>query len=192
MIKYLYSAYVGGTSEQLRTAVPKNIAPEHMTRLDLPTGLERPKTPFHNQFYFDKNLASPALPTPLWYDAPSDAWKDYAGVSVQSSDCLISELSFKRLPNSLHDDYKANISGLNISVSVPFGTSVTALKAHVIASAKSVLTSNSAPFVSDVTALNFTAPKTILVTAEDGTHQTYTITVTVLPQVAPITYPWSH
>jgi hypothetical protein len=65
-----------------------------------------------------------------------------------------------------------------ISVTVPSGTTVTALVANFIHNGASIAISSTAQ-VSGVTANNFTSPVAYVVTAADGTTKTYTVTVTV-------------
>ena len=73
------------------------------------------------------------------------------------------------------------ISGTNISVTVPNGTNVTALVATFASSALSTVKVGGTAQVSGSTVNNFTSPVSYVVTAEDGTTQTYTVTVTVTP-----------
>ncbi|MDR2418435.1 MAG: leucine-rich repeat protein [Treponema sp.] len=68
------------------------------------------------------------------------------------------------------------ITGANISVTLPYGTAVTSLAPVIALSPKaSVIPASGA-------ARNFTGPLVYTVTAEDGTTQTYTVTVIVLPE----------
>lgn len=65
-----------------------------------------------------------------------------------------------------------------VSISVPSGTTVTALVANFIYSGSTIKVSTTAQ-VSGVTANDFTSPVEYVVTAADGTTKTYTVTVTV-------------
>jgi hypothetical protein len=77
------------------------------------------------------------------------------------------------------------ISGTNIAVSVPSGTSVTALVATFTITGASVKVGTTTQ-VSGTTANNFTSPVSYVVTSGDGsTTKTYTVTVTVLSGPAP-------
>jgi hypothetical protein len=76
------------------------------------------------------------------------------------------------------------ISGTNIAVTVPNGTNVTALVATFTSSALSSVKVGATAQVSGTTANNFTTPVSYVVTAEDGTTQTYTVTVTVTAPTA--------
>jgi hypothetical protein len=67
-----------------------------------------------------------------------------------------------------------------IALSVPYGTSLTALVATFTTTGASVAIAGT-PQVSGVTANNFTNPVTYTVTAADGTSQAYVVTVTVAP-----------
>jgi hypothetical protein len=62
------------------------------------------------------------------------------------------------------------IAGLNISITLPHGTVVTALTPEIDKNGK---------MITPTTAQDFTTPKTYTVTAQDLTSQTYTVTVTV-------------
>lgn len=81
--------------------------------------------------------------------------------------------------NALDPDVIGTISGTNISLTVPFGTDVTALVATFTASSYSVVTVGGAVQTSGTTANDFTAPKTYVVTSEAGVAQNYTVTVTI-------------
>ncbi len=71
-------------------------------------------------------------------------------------------------------------SGKTIAVAVPGLTNVTGLAAVFTSTGASVKVS-STPQVSGVTVNNFTLPVVYTVTAQDGTTQTYTVTVTQIP-----------
>ncbi len=72
------------------------------------------------------------------------------------------------------------IVGSNISVTLPFGTNLTALVATFISSGASVNVNGTTQF-STVTPNNFTTPVIYTVVAGNGTPATYTVTVTVVP-----------
>ena len=75
-----------------------------------------------------------------------------------------------------------------IALTVPNGTVVTALVATFTNSAASSVTVGGTAQISGTTANNFTSPVAYLVTAQDGTTATYTVTVTVVPShVATVT-----
>jgi hypothetical protein len=63
-----------------------------------------------------------------------------------------------------------------VAVTVPYGTSVTSMTTDITVSAKATVSPASG------TAWNFASPVTYTVTAEDGTQQAYTVTVTVQGQ----------
>ncbi|MBC7452039.1 MAG: T9SS type A sorting domain-containing protein, partial [Cytophagales bacterium] len=69
------------------------------------------------------------------------------------------------------------VSGNNISVIVPKGTSLTNLVATFTNSPSSTVKVGSVVQTSGVTANNFTTPVTYTITAQDGTTTTYTVTV---------------
>ena len=70
------------------------------------------------------------------------------------------------------------INSTNIDLTVPAGTTVTALKPTFTTTGASVSISG-APQTSGVTAQNYSSPVTYRVTAQDGSTQDYTVTVTV-------------
>ncbi len=70
------------------------------------------------------------------------------------------------------------ISGHDIGVTVPAGTSVASLAATFTTNASSV-TVGAVAQVSGTTRNDFSSPVSYVATAEDGTSQTYTVTVTV-------------
>lgn len=70
------------------------------------------------------------------------------------------------------------ISGINISLTVPYGTDVTALVAVFTTSGVSVKVGSTVQ-VSGTTANDFTSPVIYTVTAEDGSTKAYTVTVTL-------------
>jgi len=70
-----------------------------------------------------------------------------------------------------------------INITVPFGTSITALTASFSTSGNSVSVNNVIQ-VSNSTSNNFTAPLVYEVVAADGTTQSYAVTVTVAPDPA--------
>jgi hypothetical protein len=71
------------------------------------------------------------------------------------------------------------ITGTAISVTMPFGTNVTALVATFSSTGAGVPTIGGVNQVSATTPNNFTTSKAYLVTAADGTTATYTVTATV-------------
>ncbi len=75
------------------------------------------------------------------------------------------------------------ITGQNIAVVMPYGTSVSALIASFTTSGD-VVTVSGVSQVATVTANNFTGPVFYTVTAADGSTQSYTVTVTVAPNSA--------
>lgn len=67
-------------------------------------------------------------------------------------------------------------TGKTVGIEVPFGTDVTALVPTIEVSALATVSPASG------IAQNFTAPVSYTVTAEDGSSQSYTVTVTILPE----------
>ena len=72
-----------------------------------------------------------------------------------------------------------NETGKTIAVTMPYGTSVTALVATFTTTGASVKVGSTVQ-ISGTTANNFTSPVTYTVTAADATTQDYTVTVTVV------------
>jgi hypothetical protein len=69
------------------------------------------------------------------------------------------------------------IVGTNVAVAIPNGTGLTSLVASFVASPRAIVTVNAVPQMSGVTANDFTTPVAYVVTAEDGSASTYTVTV---------------
>lgn len=74
-----------------------------------------------------------------------------------------------------------------VAITVPYGTSVTALVATFTLSTNATATVQSTLQVSGTTANDFAAPVTYVVTAQDGTTQNWTVTVTIAPDVPVVT-----
>lgn len=77
-----------------------------------------------------------------------------------------------------------NEGAKTIAITMPFGTVVTNLVATFTTSAAANVKIGTTPQVSGTTANNFSSPKTYTVTAEDGSHVDYVVTVTVAPSNA--------
>lgn len=75
------------------------------------------------------------------------------------------------------------ISGQNITVTMPYGTDLTALVATYVTTGQSVKVANVTQ-VNGVTVNNFTNPVIYTVIASDGSSQNYTVTVNVAPSDA--------
>jgi hypothetical protein len=72
----------------------------------------------------------------------------------------------------------ATISGGNIAISVPYGTEVTALVPTFMSSG-ALVSVNGVEQVSGMSAVNFSSPVTYVVTASDGSTQTFTVYITI-------------
>ncbi len=83
----------------------------------------------------------------------------------------------------INNDIAGVISGNNISLTVPYGTVLTALKATFSITGVKVQV-GSAVQTSGVTANNFTSPVVYTVTASDGSTKNYTVTLTMSPITA--------
>jgi len=77
-----------------------------------------------------------------------------------------------------------NEGAKTIAVTLPFGSVVTNLVATFTTSAAANVKIGTTPQVSGTTVNNFSSPKTYTVTAEDGSHVDYIVTVTVAPSNA--------
>ena len=129
--------------------------------------------------------------------AADGSTKDYT-VTVALAPSTAKELtafSFLAASNGgvLSADVTASITGTSIAATVPFGTSVSALKATFSTTGTSVtvggtsqvsVTVGGTSQVSGVTANDFSSPVTYRVTAADGSTQDYTVTVAVAPSPA--------
>ncbi len=85
--------------------------------------------------------------------------------------------------SALTADVTGMISGTDISVTVPFNTNVGALVATFTTTGTSVKVGSTVQ-VSGTTANDFASPVDYIVTASDGTTQTYTVTVTIAADTA--------
>jgi hypothetical protein len=96
-----------------------------------------------------------------------------------SSSKNITAFSFRSVDNpGLAADVIGTINGVDISLTVPYGTDVTGLKAMFSTSGQSVLVGGVTQ-VSEVTTNDFTNPVTYRVIAADTTTRDYIITVTI-------------
>jgi formylglycine-generating enzyme required for sulfatase activity len=96
-----------------------------------------------------------------------------------SSEKAITAFSFNADDNTaLSSDITGTISGTEITATVPYGTDVTGLIVTFTTSGTSV-TVDSVAQTSGTTENDFTSAVTYTVTAEDGSTQDYTVTVTV-------------
>jgi formylglycine-generating enzyme required for sulfatase activity len=111
--------------------------------------------------------------------ATDSSTQDYT-ITVTAYDSKeITAFSFTAAANTaLSTDVTATISGTNITATVPYGTTVTALAATYTTTGSSVSVEDTAQ-VSGTTANDFGSPVTYTVTAADSSTQDYTVTVTV-------------
>ncbi len=106
--------------------------------------------------------------------------------SAPSSEKAISSFGFTSALNSgagISSDVTGAISGTNITLNVPYGTAVTALKATFTITGASISV-GSAGQTSGVTANNFTKPVIYTVAAADGSTRNYAVTVIAAPSYA--------
>ncbi|MEZ0610201.1 IPT/TIG domain-containing protein [Fibrella sp. WM1] len=100
---------------------------------------------------------------------PTGCKKTDDPVAAKSSDKSITAFAF----NSLSPAVNATISGNTITATVPVGTNLSALAPTIALPTGAVVSPASG------VAQNFANPVTYTVTAEDGTTQTYTVTVSI-------------
>src|SRR5574344_2187560 len=119
-------------------------------------------------------------------DTASSTGTDTSGVTTssetQSSEKQLLSFGFTDSANSaLPVDVVGTIdqSAHTVAVIVPYGTTVTALVATFTCSDKASVTVGSTAQTSGTTANDFTSAVTYTVTAENGTAQTYAVTVTI-------------
>ncbi|MCP4137614.1 MAG: SUMF1/EgtB/PvdO family nonheme iron enzyme [bacterium] len=118
--------------------------------------------------------------SPVTYRVTADdgSWEDYT-VAVTVAPNNANEITAFSFPAQ---GTNANISGTNISASVPYGTNVTALVAAFSTTGDSVRVGSTIQY-SGSTANNFTGAVTYRVTAGSGAVRDYTVTVTIAEAV---------
>ncbi|MCR8632702.1 GLUG motif-containing protein [Paenibacillus radicis (ex Xue et al. 2023)] len=117
--------------------------------------------------------------TPLAYvitaaDGSTQNWTVTVTVAASSAKEL-TVFSF----DGLQPAVVGTISGTDVALTVPYGTTVTSLVATFTSSGGSTVKVGSVAQVSGVTANDFALPVTYTVTAQNGTTKNYTVTVTV-------------
>jgi hypothetical protein len=124
------------------------------------------------------NFTSPVMYTVTAADSTTQIYTVTVTVALSSAKA-ITAYSFLSTNNAgvLTADVTATINGTAIAATVPFGTSVTGLIATFATTGTTVKVGGTTQ-VSNTTANNFTSPVAYVVTAADGTTQTYTVTVT--------------
>lgn len=101
---------------------------------------------------------------------------DAKTVTITSNRNEISDFSFEKASSVVIDQ-----DDRTITIVVPYGTDVTALKAKFTASPFTTVTVGGTAQTSDATANNFTNPVTYSVKANDGTTVNYLVTVNITP-----------
>lgn len=120
------------------------------------------------------------IPVSYRVTAADSSTKDYTVASAGKS---LTTFAFLASRNAgLSADVTATINGA-ISLTVPFGTTVTALAATFATTGASVTVGGTIQ-VSGITANNFTGPVTYRVTAADGSTKDYAVNVTVAASTA--------
>ena len=104
--------------------------------------------------------------------------------TVPSEEKEITAFSFTADSNTaLTSDVTGTIDGTDISLTVPYGTEVTALVASFTTTGQSVSVDGTEQ-TSGTTANDFSSPVTYTVTAENGSTQDYAVTVTFAAPLA--------
>ena len=123
------------------------------------------------------DFSSPVTYTVAAADLSTQTYTVTVTVAASSAKDLTSFAFLSANNAGLPADVIATISGTTITATVPAGTDVTALVASFTTSGASVAVGG-AMQTSGVTANNFTAPVSYVVTAADGSTKSYTVTVT--------------
>ncbi len=120
--------------------------------------------------------------SPLTYlvTASDGSTKQYTvSVGFLSTDKVFTSFQFLAVNNAgLTDDVSAQITGNSVTATVPFGTSVAALRASFVAPNATVRVMGLTQ-VSGSTPNNFTQPALYRVTAEDGSFTDYNVTLSI-------------
>jgi hypothetical protein len=126
------------------------------------------------------SLSVGANPVTVTVTAQSGAVKTYTVTITRAANPAkdITSFVFTSASNaSLPSDRTGSIVGTNISVSVPYGTSLSSLVPTIASTGASVSPGSGLP-------MSFISPATYTVTAADSTTKAYTVTVTALPNPA--------
>jgi hypothetical protein len=115
-----------------------------------------------------RNFSSPVTYTVTAQDSSTKTYTVTVGVALDSA---------KDITQFTIDNVDGDINGTNISLTMPFGTSLTSLTPVITISGASVSPASGV-------ARNFSAPVTYVVTAADGSTKTYTVNVGVAPSSA--------
>ena len=117
------------------------------------------------------NFTSPLIYQVIAADGSSAAYTVTVTIALSNAKSLTS-YSLNGITGSINESAKA------IGVVMPFGTSVNALVA-TFSTTGTVVTVGSVAQLSTITSNNFSSPVNYLVTAADGSSESYTVTVTV-------------
>jgi trimeric autotransporter adhesin len=104
----------------------------------------------------------------------ANTYSDPIAISITSDRNSLAEFA-------VEGSSKIETVGNNITVTVPFGTSITAVKPKFAIPAFSTVTVGGAAVKSGETALNFTTPQVFAVKAQNGTVANYTVNFVVTP-----------
>jgi hypothetical protein len=109
-------------------------------------------------------------------ESVKSAFSDPKKVTITSDRKAISDFTFEKSTSSVIDE-----DAHTITLVVPYGTNVTALKAKFSVSPFTTVTVGGTAQTSDGTTNNFTNPVVYTVKSNDGTSVEYTVTVNVTP-----------
>jgi len=101
-----------------------------------------------------------------------------APASGKSSAKALLSFSFLKANNAIPVDSMASISGASVQAFLPPGTDLTALKSSFTVSDKAAASVGGRTQTSGTSADDYSTPVSFTVTAEDGSTQAYTVTVT--------------
>jgi D-alanyl-D-alanine carboxypeptidase len=97
---------------------------------------------------------------------------------ANNSSAAITSFNFLKATNPIAVDATASISGTNINIFLPPGTNTNALVASFNLSDSAIVRVNGVAQQSGVTAVDFSTPVNYTVSAQNGSTQSYTVTVT--------------
>jgi hypothetical protein len=120
----------------------------------------------------DKGVMAYTAPVPITVTAETAALKKFYKLTVTRVD----PITAKAITSFKIGDVEGDIDGQNITVTLPFGSSRTALDPVIEHTGKS-----SSPEPATTPPLSFTNPRQYTVTAQDGSTLIYTVTVVITP-----------
>ncbi len=121
------------------------------------------------------DFSSPASYAVTAQDGSTKSFLVNVSASAPKSDKDISSFNFKALDNTaLSVDILGDVGATAVTLTVPYGTDVTALAPVIVTTGESISPASGV-------SRNFSSPQTYTVTAQDGSTQSYTVTVNTAP-----------